>query len=89
MRRRRYKTAVEGPNGWSDWIHPTPRGYLMACCDCGLVHEVQFRVISMARATKTTVQLDFERGGRHGVVFRAKRRNGLTADLRKRERKKP
>lgn len=30
-------------DGWSDWIHPLP-GYKMACCDCGLVHNMQFRI---------------------------------------------
>lgn len=28
---------------WTDWIHPLP-GYKMACCDCGLVHDMQFRI---------------------------------------------
>jgi len=30
-------------DGWCDWIHPLP-GYKMACCDCGLVHNMQFRI---------------------------------------------
>jgi hypothetical protein len=32
-------------DGWSDWISPKPRGYLMQCCDCGLIHEVDFDVV--------------------------------------------
>ena len=31
-------------DGWSVWVQPTMRGYQMKCCDCGLVHEVEFRV---------------------------------------------
>lgn len=31
------------PDGWSEWIHPLP-GYLMGCCDCGLVHEMQVAI---------------------------------------------
>jgi hypothetical protein len=27
-------------DGWSEWIHPLP-GYLMQCCDCGLIHEME------------------------------------------------
>lgn len=27
-----------------DWIRPVPRGYKAACCDCGLVHRIDFRV---------------------------------------------
>lgn len=33
------------PEGWSEWIHPLP-GYLMKCCDCGLVHELQVAIAS-------------------------------------------
>lgn len=30
---------------WTVWVCPKPKGYLMKCCDCGLVHEVDFRVV--------------------------------------------
>ena len=45
MARRTYREieAVDR-NGWSEWIYPTPVGHRLACCDCGLVHEVDFRV---------------------------------------------
>lgn len=33
-----------GPDGWSEWIHPLP-GYLMQCCDCGLIHRMQFAIV--------------------------------------------
>lgn len=32
-------------DGWTDWVTPVPQGYLMQCCDCGLVHEAEFRVV--------------------------------------------
>lgn len=28
----------------NEWIQPVSRGYKMACCDCGLVHDLDFRV---------------------------------------------
>lgn len=31
-------------NGWSAWEKPVPEGYRLACCGCGLVHNVNFRV---------------------------------------------
>jgi hypothetical protein len=34
----------ENEGGWTDWICPKPTSYLMKCCDCGLVHEMQTRV---------------------------------------------
>ncbi len=30
-------------DGWSDWIEPVTNDYKLACCDCGLVHSVDFR----------------------------------------------
>jgi len=32
-------------DGWCDWVCPRPQGYLMQCCDCELIHEVDFRVV--------------------------------------------
>jgi len=26
------------------WIRPIKTGYKMACCDCGLVHEIDFKI---------------------------------------------
>ena len=26
------------------WIQPVRKRYLMMCCDCGLVHELDFRI---------------------------------------------
>lgn len=28
-----------------DWVQPIKKGYKMACCDCGLVHSMNFRVV--------------------------------------------
>jgi hypothetical protein len=30
-------------DGWSEWLHPTPN-FRMQCCDCGLVHVMQFAI---------------------------------------------
>ncbi len=53
----RYTQVFDG-----EWIEPTPQqGHKMACCDCGLVHRmdfravqgrVQFRAVRDARATQ-------------------------------------
>lgn len=26
------------------WVQPIPKGYKMECCDCGLVHTLDFRI---------------------------------------------
>ena len=35
----KYETPKE-----DEWVQPVEDGYKMACCDCGLVHELDFRV---------------------------------------------
>lgn len=27
-----------------EWVRPRPRGYVLGCCDCGLMHVIDFRV---------------------------------------------
>jgi hypothetical protein len=39
MKNRRYKKVKS-----ADWQQPVKRGYLQACCDCCLVHRVDFRI---------------------------------------------
>lgn len=34
-----YKTVKAG-----EWVQPVRNGYKMACCDCGLVHVLDFRL---------------------------------------------
>ena len=69
-----YTRLEVGPDGWTDWQNPIhgigKRNYRLACCDCGLVHEMQFRI----RKSKT---------GRLDVVYRASRNNRATAALRR------
>ena len=36
-------TAFERPEP-GEWVQPIRDGYKMACCDCGLVHRMDFRV---------------------------------------------
>jgi hypothetical protein len=41
----RYPILVEGSDGWTDWERPNHDDYKLACCDCSLIHRMQFRVI--------------------------------------------
>lgn len=41
----KYHQEVEGKNGWSRWISPKRKGYKMCCCDCGLVHNMDFKIV--------------------------------------------
>ena len=44
--------TVEQPDDWSEWVCPDPKGYLMKCCDCGLVHEAEFGVVRYKSETE-------------------------------------
>ena len=28
-----------------EWVQPVEEGYKMQCCDCGLVHQIDFRIV--------------------------------------------
>jgi hypothetical protein len=77
----------EGENGWSRWVRPVPRNYMMACCDCGLVHRMQFVVVKVAKRWK-----DGRWNGdvlpirNYRVMFRAQRAPRYTAKQRRKTR---
>lgn len=59
----KYKNEVAGR-----WIQPVRKGYRMACCDCGLVHVVDFRI------HKGRVQMRFFRHNRATAAMRRGKR---------------
>ena len=66
---RTYKPAKDG-----QWIAPVKRGYKMACCDCGLVHTLDFEHIPRGRGRK--------------IIFRAWRDERATAAIRREKKKR-
>jgi len=46
------KHEVESAEDWSEWVCPDAKGYLMKCCDCGLVHEAEFGVVRYKSETE-------------------------------------
>jgi hypothetical protein len=60
-----------GENGWSEWIHPLP-GYLMQCCDCGSVHEMQTAIVEEQQVAGSGAFNEGEDEG-HITVFRMRR----------------
>lgn len=58
-----------------EWVQPRRRGYRMMCCDCGLVHILNFRVV--------------RHGLGHKVQFQAFRHNRATASARAASGKRP
>ncbi len=54
----RIKNEHPVKNGWTRWVQPVKRGYLMQCCDCKLIHRVNFRILN------GRVQFQMKRGSK-------------------------
>lgn len=52
---------------WADgqWHEPIHDGYLAVCCDCGLVHRVDFKVRDGEQVQMRVFRED-QRSGHHG-----------------------
>lgn len=73
-------------DGWSDYETPVMSGYKMACCDCNLVHDVDFVVL---RVTEHLPNGDWRAEeldqNEYRVALRARRNNRSTGQLRRRK----
>lgn len=61
----RYNIVKDG-----EWFFPGRKRYRLACCDCGLVHEVDFALVPWGRGKRIAL-----RPRRHNRATAAKRRN--------------
>lgn len=73
--------VFENADGWSNWLAPDHKRYHLACCDCGLVHSMQFKVLKV-RTRKGNSFNGVEVKG-YRVLFRASRNKRSTTMLRK------
>ena len=73
--------AADG-SGWTDWVLPQ-RHYRMGCCDCGLVHDMEFRVVIVERLKDGTYRTIKVNPAKCRVEFRVHRNNRSTALLRR------
>lgn len=71
------KTSTKKKPKWmpkitsSEWVQPKRKYYYMGCCDCGLVHKIEFALA--------------KRGARNFILLRAWRDEKATKRLRKRD----
>lgn len=63
MSRNKYPRIKDG-----QWVAPKRKGYRLMCCDCSLVHDMDFKLVPHA-------------GGKR-IIFRAKRNLRATAAAR-------
>jgi hypothetical protein len=62
----------------SEWVQPRMRRFVMVCCDCGLVHHVNFRIVRVNVRTMRNGNIQRVRR----VQFQATRAPRLTAQMR-------
>ena len=88
MKNKRIRVEKEiSRSGFSRWVNPVLNGYLLACCDCGLVHEMEFRAFERGTVRKDgSYRLKVLPPSKYGVRFKARRAPRYTA--RERERMK-
>jgi hypothetical protein len=45
----RYFQLLTNGDGWTNWETPSKRRLKLACCTCGSVHEIDFRILRVVR----------------------------------------
>ena len=72
---------------FSDWIQPVMDNYKMACCDCGLVHDMEFKVVEVVKDLGNGYKEIQEVENVNLVAqFRARRNNRSTEQLRRKSK---
>jgi hypothetical protein len=86
MKHKRIRAEREvSKRGFSRWVQPVMDNYLLACCDCGLVHEMEFRAFERGTVRKDgSYRFTVLPKGKYGVRFRARRAKRYTARERAR-----
>lgn len=82
------KTMKEQKDGWTKRVFPRPGIYRMACCDCGLVHDMKFGVVEILdndgeEFLYRDEPLDPKR---YRTFFRARRNKRSTAAIRRKKK---
>lgn len=83
----KFRKEFEGDNGWTRWIPPRMTGYKLACCDCGLVHDTQFKVLRVTKRNKDGSWEGVRIAGTK-VLFRVRRNDRSTAAMRTADKKR-
>ena len=74
MKKERYKTYTpKDKAGWTEWVSPIMKNYRLKCCDCGLVHEFQFKVVFLSQYEKKRWKTTIDDKS-FGIVFRCRRK---------------
>ena len=78
-----YKHKFRDYQGWTEWQYPARR-YKMACCDCGLVHDMRFEVRKISDSARGQFTLNGTASRRaYRVAFKIKRNKRATGQMRR------
>lgn len=83
----RFKQEVDRGDGWCEWVYPIPDGYKMACCDCGLVHRMAFRVVKLDENGERSDRSEILDPSEYRVEFQVRRDNRSTGQIRRHMRR--
>lgn len=79
----KFKKHEAGEGGWSEWVSPSRKQpYKFACCDCGLVHEMEFEAVELERQSRNGWWRGKDFTVPFRVLFRARRDDAATEKLR-------
>ena len=66
----KYKQVIE-----NEWEQPIRKNYKMSCCDCGLVHNIDFRIV------RGKIQIRGRRNNRATGQVRRHKKNEKLVDI--------
>lgn len=80
----RYDQPQPGADGWTEEIFPIMDGYKMACCDCGLVHNLKLSVFEVLKYNNDgSFKAKKRRGKKWRVGMLVSRNNRATSAMRR------
>jgi hypothetical protein len=82
----RHQRPKVGDDGWCEWIYPHMDDYRLACCDCGLVHQMEMKIVRVEYRPDGTMLAKDLRSSSLSVKFRARRHARATAQTRRHKR---
>ncbi len=89
MKKIKFKQEKTKNGIWTDWINPVMNRYHISCCDCGLVHTMNFRAFKVLRVNKNGSQkVEILPKKIYKIDFKLFRNNKLTKQQREEKIKK-
>lgn len=82
-KRLKFKQQIPLKDGWCDWVYPKKdETFLFKCCDCGLVHELEFNSFIEGKRSRGIFEV-IELPKVIRTMFRARRLSDLSIHFTK------